>query len=231
MRLTVGPLPPAVYWRRRAIVLGITVVLIFLVVQMCSGGDGGSNAGGVPTSATQGPGPTPTVTVLRPKTGAPPTSAGPPKPSVVPTSAAPTASASVGTRPASGACTDAEMSVVPVPGRPTAQRGQTIAIKLRIKNISQRTCSRDVGADLQELYIKRGAAKVWSSDTCAQAKGSDVQPFTPGFEREYEVSWNGRDTTRCNNNEAGGPVPAAGDYQVFGRLGTKISAPVKLTLT
>jgi hypothetical protein len=58
-----------------------------------------------------------------------------------------------------------------------------------------------------------------------------VQPFTPAFEREYAVAWNGRDTTRCNNAEAGGPVPAAGEYQVFARLATKISSPVRLTLT
>jgi hypothetical protein len=231
MRLTVGPLPSAVYWRRRAIVLGVAVVLVFLIVQSCSGGEGKSNGGGVPTSATQGPETTPTVAIKRPQSGAPPTSAGPARAPVVPTSA-PAASTTPSARPpANGACTDAEVSVIPVPARTSAQRGQTIVIKLRIKNISTRTCSRDVGADLQELYIKRGADKVWSSDTCARAKGADVQTLVPNIEREYQVAWNGRDTTRCANNVANGPVPAAGDYQVFARLGTKISAPVKLTLT
>ena len=55
MRLTVGPLPSAVYWRRRAIVLGVAVVLVFLIVQSCSGGEGKSNGGGVPASADAGP--------------------------------------------------------------------------------------------------------------------------------------------------------------------------------
>jgi hypothetical protein len=226
MRLTVGPLPSAVYWRRRAIVLGVAVVLVFLIVQSCSGGEGKSNGGGVPTSATQGPEPTPTVVIKRPQSGAP-TSAGPaPAPTSAPAATTPSARP-----PANGACTDAEVSVIPVPARTSAQRGQTIVIKLRIKNISARACSRDVGADLQELYIKRGADKVWSSDTCARAKGTDVQQLVPNIEREYQVAWNGRDTTRCANNVANGPVPAAGEYQVFARLGTKISAPVKLTLT
>jgi hypothetical protein len=232
MRLTVGPLPPAVYWRRRAIVLAVAVVIVFLIVQSCSGGSG--NGGEIDTAATQDPATTPTVTIKRPQTGAPPTTAAA-KPSLVPTSAAAVPPSPTGAPvvppPDKGTCTDAEVAVTPVPGAAKAPRGQTIVIRLRIKNISTRTCSRDVGASVQELYIKRGANTVWSSDTCAGAKGVDVQSFTPAFEREYSVSWNGRDTTRCNNAEAGGPVPAAGDYQVFARVGTKISAPVKLTLT
>jgi hypothetical protein len=106
-----------------------------------------------------------------------------------------------------------------------------IDIKLKIKNISQRTCSRDVGADPQEIYIKLGAQTIWSSDTCTAAKSSDIQSFTPAFERTYQVSWNGRDSSKCAEGVAIGPNPSAGDYQVFGRLGTKRSDPVKLTIT
>ena len=35
MRLTVGPLPPAVYWRRRSLVLGVALLVVFLIVQAC----------------------------------------------------------------------------------------------------------------------------------------------------------------------------------------------------
>src|SRR5918994_2063214 len=231
MRLTVGPLPSAVYWRRRAIVLGVVVVIAFLIVQSCSGGEGTSNGNGVPTSATQGPETTPTAVIKRPQTGAPPASAGPTQAPTSAPAAPPASTAPSAGPPVNGACTDAEVSVIPVPASTRVQRGQTIVLKLRIKNISTRSCSRDVGADLPELYIKRGAEKVWSSDTCARAKGTDVQQLLPNIEREYQVAWNGRDTTRCADNVASGPVPPAGDYQLFARLGTKISAPVKLTLT
>jgi hypothetical protein len=112
----------------------------------------------------------------------------------------------------------------------TVQQGAVVDLQLKIKNTSQRTCSRDVGADLQELFIKSGAEKIWSSDTCGTGKGSDVQSFTPGCERSYQVGWNGRDTSRCAEGLAAGPYPQPGDYQVFGRLGTKLSAPVKLTI-
>lgn len=206
--------------------LGVAVLLIFAIVQSCSG-EGKTDTGAKTAPASQTAGPDPTVSVLRPQTTAPaPAPATQPAPTTGTTSAAPVAAG-----PASGECTDAEMSVIPIPAVTTAPRGATIDMRLKIKNVSKRTCMRDVGADLQEIYIKRGAVTVWSSDKCGNVKGSDPREFTANFEREYSVGWNGRDVTRCANNLANGPVPPAGDYQVFGRLGTKTSSPVKLTLT
>ncbi|WP_438361802.1 hypothetical protein [Micromonospora sicca] len=130
-----------------------------------------------------------------------------------------------------GTCTDAEILVTPVAQPATAQRGTVVNLQLKIKNKSQRTCSRNVGADLQELFIKSGAEKIWSSDTCGTGKGSDVQSFTPGFERLYELGWNGREANRCANGLANGDYAPIGSYQVFARVGTKLSEPVKLTIT
>jgi hypothetical protein len=125
------------------------------------------------------------------------------------------------------------MSVLPVPARRVAGVGERLDIRLRIKNISSRTCSRDVGADLQELRIVKGATaeKIWSSDDCGGARGTDVRSFPPNHEQEYIATWNGRASTKCTGGAPGGPVPAAGEYRVFGRLGTKLSSPVQLTLT
>lgn len=225
MRLTVGPLPPAVYWRRRAIVLAVAVLLVFAIVQSCSNGaksDGAART--APASQTQHP--APTSSVGYPETDGPTSAGAAPTPG--PTTAAATATAAA---PPSDICTDAEMSVIPNPVPATAPRGAVIDISLKIKNVSKRTCTRDVGADLQEIYIKSGAVTVWSSDKCGNVKGTDLRPFTPNFEREYSVDWNGHDVTRCADNLADGPIPPAGVYQVFGRLGTKTSSPVQLTLT
>lgn len=229
MRLTVGPLPPAVYWRRRAVVLGALLLFLIVAVYSCSGpgqSDAAKQVAESPTPPAGTSSPDPTMSVLTPQTGAPPTTEAP---AALPA----TAPAATEQAPAagSGACTDAEMKVTPVPSLTSAQRGVTITIRLKIKNIGNRTCSRDVGADLQEIFVKQGAQKIWSSDTCGTAKGSDLEPFTPGFEREYQVAWNGKDATKCADGVANGPVPPAGDYQILGRLGTKLSEPVKLTLT
>ncbi|MEV4618381.1 hypothetical protein AB0J74_06630 [Asanoa sp. NPDC049573] len=227
MRLTVGPLPPAVYWRRRAIVLGTAVVVIFLIVQSCSGGDA-SSSGNAQNGHSSAPAAAPKTTVLRPQID-PTTDEAAPTQDPPPSNPAPR-TGDAAPPPDDGSCTDAEMLVTPVPEVTSADRGTLIAIRLRIKNSGKRTCNRDVGADQQELYIKKGAAKVWSSDTCGNVKGTDVQPFTPGFEREYRVDWNGHDVSKCAGILADGPIPPAGDYQVFGRLATKTSNPVKLTL-
>jgi hypothetical protein len=135
------------------------------------------------------------------------------------------------TAPSAGTCTDAEMSVTAVPATTTIRRGASVAVQLKIKNISARTCTRDVGADVQELYIEQGAGRVWSSDTCSAAKGSDVYSFPPNGVRAFDLSWNGKQATKCTTGQAAGPAPPVGQYEMRYRLGAKISAPVALTIT
>ncbi len=233
MRLTVGPLPPAVYWRRRAVVLGAGFLFLIVLLYSCtgSGRSGGQDptAGGSPSATSDSGGP-----VLTPQTGeqSPPASADPgaanPTPAI--TSNTPPLGAAAGSED-DGTCTDAEISVVSSASLASVQRGAVVELQLKIKNTSDRTCSRNVGADLQEIFIKSGAEKIWSSDTCAKVQGSDVQSFTPDFVRSYRVPWNGRDTSRCDGALAAGPLAPIGTYQVFARVGTKHSDPTKLTVT
>src|SRR5215218_4491135 len=54
MRSTVGPLPSAVYWRRRAVVLGALLLGVIVLFVSCSGGDDkGSDRG--PGASSQAP--------------------------------------------------------------------------------------------------------------------------------------------------------------------------------
>ncbi|PZF86189.1 hypothetical protein [Micromonospora deserti] len=231
MRLTVGPLPPAVYWRRRAVVLGAGLLFLIVLLYSCNGSDGSPGATGdaQPTgAASAGATPGPTGSVLTPHTGASPSAGTDPAGEPTTTNAAP---APVVPAVDDGTCADAELTVTPVARPASVVRGATVDLQLKVKNRSERTCSRDVGADAQELFIKSGAEKIWSSDTCGTGKGTDVQSFTPNFERSYQVGWNGRDSSRCANGVAAGPHPPAGTYQVFARVGTKLSEPVKLTIT
>ncbi|MBF5032186.1 MULTISPECIES: hypothetical protein [Micromonospora] len=255
MRLTVGPLPPAVYWRRRAVVLGAGLLFLIVLLYSCTGTDRNTGAPGTDPSPTGSAGaqPDPSGSVLTPQSGSPSPTAG---------DAGGGGANNGGTGPGGtgdgggntggggndgggtgnggatgqpvsddGTCTDSELLVTPVAVPATAQRGTVVTLRLKVKNVSNRTCSRDVGADLQELYVKSGAEKIWSSDTCGTGKGSDVQSFTPNFERSYELGWNGRLDNKCANGLANGEFAAIGAYQVFARVGTKISEPVKLTVT
>src|SRR4051812_40387555 len=58
MRATVGPLPSAVYWRRRAVVLGAVLLSIIVLFVSCTGGDKNDQRGkGGPASQLPTPAP------------------------------------------------------------------------------------------------------------------------------------------------------------------------------
>lgn len=256
MRATVGPLPSAVYWRRRAVVLGALLLGIIALFMACSHEDDKSpntkNA-----SSSQYPTPAPASgSAAAPSTSAsgdddgllasaPPGGQAYPDPvqsqgtgdgdsGLLPTGnpAVTTNGTNTNVNGQQGsACSDAEMTVTPVPATTSIKRGGSLAITLQIKNIGSRTCTRDVGADPQELYVEQGAQKFWSSDKCSTVKGNDVQTFKPGDQRIYNITWNGRQSTACSGSAASGPAPSAGQYELRGRLDTIISNPVVLTIS
>jgi len=222
MRLTVGPLPAAVYWRRRAVVLGGVLVAALLVSYACTSS---------PKTAASG-NPSPSVSAA-------PTGADVPAQLISPsanTSASP--SQSVTAQPSGDAvdpraCTDAELKVTAKPVATTINRGSSLLIYLLIKNVSNRSCTRDIGPDLQELRVVQGAEKIWSSDDCDPPRGSNVHTFQQGLEVSFNVEWNGKLSTSCSSTAKRtptGPVPDAGKYQVIGRVGTKLSDAVTLTI-
>jgi hypothetical protein len=236
MRLTVGPLDPAVYWRRRAVVLGGVLVAVLLLTYTCSGESGAKDSKNRATpntrSSAQAASPSPSASLLTPIVGGGPGSAGP---SANPPAANPPAAGnnppSAGGAGAGGnsPCADSEVTVVPSVEAPSARQGVPTKFTIKIKNVSARTCARDVGAQMQELYLQQGTAKVWSSDACSNRPGESLMTtFPPSHEVAYWVTWDGKSTGQgCDNR----PWLAKGNYQLYGRLGTKISEPVAFAVT
>lgn len=234
MKLTVGPLPPAVYWRRRAIVLGGLLLIILLIVYSCgsnpsnAGGSQGAHAGSdASSSAPIVPAPSTSSLPLGPSVSA----SAPATPSTKPTAS--TAPPTAGPSPkASGAdCVDSEILVTTSigPTSPTAgklQYGGTFILKLQIQNTSSRTCTRDVGSVAEELMIKHGDALIWSSDDCSSGgpKPHDVRTFHPGDAVSATVQWSSYDITTRGCKASATPAPA-GSYDLIGRVGTKTSIP------
>jgi hypothetical protein len=230
MKLTVGPLPPAVYWRRRVAIAGTLLLLAIGLFYACSNNSGGSPGKNAQRSSA---GPTPASPL--------PTSASPSRPGFTPAAGfpvqdgdggdqQPTAQATPSEPPAapSAPCTDAEISVTAVTEAASVPPGSFVRFTLRIKNLSSRPCTRDVGADAQELYLQDAAkTKVWSSDTCDARNGTDVRTFGPGIETEFWQLWDGK---ASNAGCADRKPPPAGKYELFGRLATKLSGPVALEL-
>lgn len=232
MRWTVGPLPPAVYWRRRAVVLSGLILVILLIASSC-GGSGASNANqppalGVgdqrssPATATQpalshSPAPTPTTATGTPTP--PPSATGSPPAST------------------SATCADAEIKVtVSIESTsatdPALHYGGTFGVTMRISNVSNRDCTRDVGSVPEEITVKQGSKTVWTSGKCGQAVGPDhdVRTFHPGDLITSHANWNSYKLLpdECVNSAT---AAARGRYQVTGHVGTDASATVTFTIS
>ena len=224
MRLTVGPLPAAVYWRRRAVVLGGVLVMALLVSYAFSSGP--------KTSASGNPNPTKSASVAASGNNVPANAVSPttsPSPSTQSSPSATTTDEATDPRE----CTDAELKVTAKPVQTTVNRGTSLLIYLLIKNVSNRTCTRNIGPDLQELRVVQGAEKIWSSDDCDPPRGNNVHTFQQGLEVSFNIEWNGKLSTSCSTTvkrTPTGPAPDPGKYQVVGRVGTKLSDGVTLTI-
>jgi len=220
MNLTVGPLPPAVYWRRRVLVLGAVLALVLLLVAMC-GGSGHSNPAAVNPAATTTstrPSPTPTTSVQPPIVGEP-GGASPPAAAPSSATASPTARSDI--------CSDAEIQLTPSIQKITGGT-YPYQLQLDIKNISNRTCKRDDGANPQEMHIVNAAGQtVWSSDYCQSNPGSNMASFDPNIVASFKLPWDGY---AYGPNCAKGAKLGDGAYQLVAKLDTKVSAPVAFAI-
>ncbi len=226
MKLTVGPLPAAVYWRRRAVVLAAALAVVLWLGYACSGSDSGAH----PANGSKSPSPTPVVYPSEDPPGDPPPDPGgdavDPTPEPSAETSAPTAAGSGngGTAPL---CADGDLRIAPRPTRTETPEGARLRIDLVITNVSERACRRDIGADQQELRVMRGTSRIWSSDDCNPQAGSQVEVLPPGRSIErFWVTWDGRTSApKCAGERT---VAPAGSYTVVARLGQLVSKPVAL---
>ncbi len=220
MRLVVGPLPASVYWRRRAMVLGGALLGVLIVVYSCN------------VAGKTSPAATPTISAT--PQSKPSLTPSPTPPPATTQAAVNSPTSTVAAVVDANTCTDAEISVKAVAPKTSLPKGTEVQITLLIKNISNRQCTRDVGADQQELRIVFGTEKVWSSDDCDGPTGTDVRSLPPNHERSYFAKWNGKSSSVCSasaKHTPAGPAPEAGEYQLIGRVGTDLSDPVTLKIT
>jgi hypothetical protein len=220
MRLTVGPHPAAVYWRRRAVVL-VGLAIVTLIVAYACGGTSSSGAESPHATAS------PTATILHPYIATPTPTTPPPTPTPTPyTLPQPVAS---------GPCTDGEIGLTASANPGSAVRGEPVSFTITIKNISTRSCARDIGAEPQTLLLldATGTSTIWSSDDCNPNHSSDVETLAAGATRSFTLTWDGN-RSRSGTGQptcTGATQPDPGDYQLVARLDKKLSAPFILHLT
>ncbi len=233
----VGPLLPAVYWRRRVAVAAGGLVAVAAVWLVLPGGGAGPQPG--PRSAATGPTSaarsTPNSSPAPGPLAATPPAIDPGFPADGNGTAAQAAAAPqpAGTGQAGSAgppalCPDSALTLRVTSEKPTYQIGDMPVIRLTVADVSAAPCLRDLGAAQQEILLYADGRRLWSSDDCYPGTGADPQVLQPGRPTTVAVVWSGLSSQpACAGTRVGvGP----GRYTLVGRLGSLRSPPGWLTV-
>ncbi|PXW35432.1 UNVERIFIED_CONTAM: hypothetical protein DES50_101377 [Williamsia faeni] len=243
-----GPLPPEIYWRRRALAAGVLVVVLAVIVGLVfwvTGGDDSnkntSNGSDLSSSssyvlpsaysdssasASASPG------------GSGGTSGGggdvalgqvdasgaPVAPGAVPAGQTP---APV---PASGLCPDQNISVVLYTDKPAYKEGEQPIFTIAVTNAGLSECTRDVGKAMQSVTVLNlaGDRRIWASGDCAPVAGVNNQLLKPGQQVQDTIQWSGTTSTPGCQTPREPVVPGA--YQAIAKIGEKPSAPITFNI-
>jgi hypothetical protein len=218
----IGPLPPEIYWRRRALAIGVAVVVVVLFVWLISslgGGDSPETANTAVTADVTVPSAAPTSAAI--DTGVPgqnntDSTAG------TQSSAATTNGQPVAAPP--GQCPDQSLAVKATVEHPTYRVGEKPKFGLVITNIGTTQCERDLGAGQQLfVYTIDGAMRLWSNTDCYPPTDPLIKSLKPGEQALYSVDWSG--TTSQPDCQGDRVAVAPGAYTVVAQLGAVKSTP------
>jgi hypothetical protein len=217
-----GPLPPQIYWRRRALAIGIAVVVIGVIVAVVitvltgnAGADIKNNA--KQASAAQSAPPNPQPEIKSPLTPLPP-----------PPTQTPTPISAVTPPPVlkdGDDCPDSTLAVKGITNQPQYLVGEQPKFTMVVTNIGLVACQRDVGAAVLAAYVySLDTNRLWSNLDCAPSNETLVKKFSPGEQVTTEVTWTGMGSApQC-------PLPrqpiGAGTYNLVVQLGNLRSAPM-----
>jgi hypothetical protein len=196
----VGDQPAGVYWRRRILIVGLALIVLFFVLRACGGDDQApvvSPASTPTTTATETAAatPSPTQTAVTPTTSPTPT----------------TTSAAV------AACDPASVRVTATVTDEQYPVGGPVPIRFVVRTNTTEECLRDVGAAANTVTVTSEGRRIWSSDDCTPGGEPDIRRISQTKPFAVTVTWQG-DVSRpgCASPR---PKAPAGTYDVQGRNG------------
>ncbi|PZE86898.1 hypothetical protein [Curtobacterium sp. MCBD17_032] len=203
IRRPVGPERPAVYWRRRALVLGVVLLVVVVVVLIVVGRGNGAPGAGAGAGASG----TPSATAAAPAgSSAPPSSA---RSSSTPPSSAPSSSAPA--RKDGAACAEDQIVLTPVLDERVYAATDDPQIAMTIENTGSNSCHMDLGSAQQVLTITSGAEQYWSSKDCQTGGTSQDVTLKAGQELTTPaITWDRTRSSSTTCDAARAAVPAGG---------------------
>jgi hypothetical protein len=225
-----GPLPTQIYWRRRALAIGIVVLTIAIiaavVVLVITNSTAGSKSDDKPATPASAGAPTP-LPGENPEVKSP---VQPPAQQAPPPT--PTPSAAVQPPPVlkdGDDCPDSTLAVKGITSAPDFTVGDQPKFTMVVTNIGLVACKRDVGAAVLAAYVySLDNSRLWSNLDCAPSNETLVKTFSPGEKVTTEVTWTGMGSApNC-------PLPrqpiGPGTYNLVVQLGNLRSATVPFIL-
>ena len=178
LRHPVGPQPPSVYWRRRAIVgLGLIAVIVIIVLIVVRPGTPEPTGGGEPTPAASD-----AAVVEDEQTDLE---------AAAEDAGTAGGEAAPGVDGAPGACTADQVQVTPVTDAEAYSAESQPQLSLTLLNTGSTSCTMEAGSDVQEFLITSGADRVWSSRDCQVDAVAASIVLEPGVERATTpIPWN-----------------------------------------
>lgn len=224
-----GPLPRQIYWRRRALALGIAVLVIGIIAAVVAVVAMNSTSNEQPTAnespaAEAAPPPLPGENPEVKSPIQPPAQQAPP-----PT---PTPTAAVVPPPIlkeGDDCPDSTLAVKGITNQPQFIVGDQPKFTMVVTNIGLVACQRDVGAAVLAAYVySLDNERLWSNLDCAPSNETLIKTFQPGEQVTTEVTWTGMGSApNC-------PLPrqpiGPGTYNLVVQLGNLRSATVPFIL-
>jgi len=192
--LTRGPLPASIYWRRRLLVLGLGLALVFTLSRVLGGGgDGGDPTGADAASQVSGDS-SPAPSGDGPSSRAHPTESGrPKKPKQTTTPQEP-----VLAQP-DGPCADSDILITPSVDEAIAGRPVTVTLELR--TATAEACTWRVSANHVAMKITSGVDQIWTSRQCPGAVPVQDVVVRRDVTTFVDVPWKAR------RSAAGCPIP------------------------
>lgn len=197
-RPTRRPLPRAIYWRRRFLLLAVVLLVVWLVVRLWPGGSDDARPAAAPSPSASASG----------------SATASPTPSPTPSRSA-QSDAQVTLTDTSTACTPESVRMTPTVPEDQLAR-QAVRVELLISTTAKKGCTLDPGDTDLIAVIKSGDTAVWDSTVCKTALLDESVALSPGWATAASARWSGRGSGPACSPREGWASP--GTYTL--RIGT-----------